>query len=185
MDEILNKLIDDSKVRCEEAQRLVVMHTNGLACLSKLKAESSDSSGAKQKYSEKSLSTYQEVIDLMDNSSLPTMLLGSADLGGSVGFLFSGKTVSCDAVTLGWQMKGVDIGEAWSDVNFTTPKRVSCVKIRPCTALPTHLRDSSGSWAIIQPKECIIQVSNSSDGGGFVDVGSITLTGNGEEENGW
>jgi SNF2 family DNA or RNA helicase len=185
MDEILNKLIDDSKVRCEEAQRLVVMHTNGLACLSKLKAESSDSSGAKQKYLEKSLSTYQEVIDLMDNSSLPTMLLGSADLGGSVGFLFSGKTVSCDAVTLGWQMKVAHIDEAWSDVNFTTPKRVSCVKIRPCTTLPTHLRDSSGSWAIIQPKECIIQVSNSSDGGGFVDVGSITLTNNGDEENGW
>lgn len=184
MDEILNKLIDDSKLRCEEAQRLVVMHTNGLACLSKLKAESSDSSEAKQKYLEKSLGTYQEVIDLMDKSSLPTMLLGSADLGGSVGFLFSGKTVSCDAVTLGWQMKGVHIDEAWSEVNFNTPKRVSCVKIRPCRALPAHLRDSVGSWAIIQPKECIIQVSNSSEGG-FVDVGSITLTNNGDEENGW
>ena len=182
MDEILNKLIDDSKVRCEEAQRLVVMHTNGLACLSKLKAESS---GEKQKYLEKSLSTYQEVIDLMDDSSLPTILLGSADLGGSVGFLFSGKTVSCDAVTLGWQIKGDHIDEAWSDVNFATPKRVTSVKIRPCTALPTNLRDSAGSWAIVQPKECVIQVSNSSDGGGFVDVGSITLTNNVDEENGW
>lgn len=185
MDEILNKLIDDSKVRCEEAQRLVVMHTNGMACLSKLTAETSDSSGEKQKHLKKSFSTYLEVIDLMNGSSSPTILLGSAVLGGSLGFRLSGKKVSCDDVVLDWQMKPADeehVGEAWSEFNFTSSKRVSCIKIRPSKTFPSELRD----WTILQPKDCVLQImSSASDGGGFVDVGSITLTNDDEGEHGW
>ena len=39
MDEILDKLIDDAKGKCEEAQRITVLYTNGLASLMRLKAE--------------------------------------------------------------------------------------------------------------------------------------------------
>lgn len=188
MDEILNKLIDESKVRCEEAQRLVVLHTNGLACLSKLKAESTDSSVEKQKHLEKSLATYQEAIDLMDKSSLPSILLGSAVLGGSVGFRLSGKTVCCDSLTLEWQMKPTNwdnLGAAWSEVNFTTSKRISCVKIRRCQSLPSDLRETACNWTMLQPKECTLQISSASDGGGFVDVGSISFTQSDEGEDSW
>jgi len=39
MEQILQKLIDDAKSQCEEAQRIVTLHTNGMACLTRLKAE--------------------------------------------------------------------------------------------------------------------------------------------------
>ena len=188
MEEILNKLIEDSKGRVEEAQRLFVMHTNGMACLSKLKAESSESSETKKKHMEKSLDTYLEVIDMMNKSSSPTILLGSAVLGGSPGFRMSGKKVSCNAVVLDWQTKPVDAGnvsDAWSEVNFTSSKRVSCVKIRPIKTLPPELRHNNVNWTILQPKECILQISGASDGGDFVDAGSITLSNNDREEDSW
>lgn len=188
MEEILNKLIEDSKGRVEEAQRLFVMHTNGMACLSKLKAKSSESSETKKMHMEKSLSTYLEAIDMMNKSSSPTILHGSGVLGGSPGFRMSGKKVSCDAVVLDWQTRPVDSGnisKAWSVVNFTSSKRVSCVKIRPIKTLPSELRDNALNWTILQPKECILQISGASDGGDFVDAGSITLTNADREEDSW
>jgi len=188
MEEILNKLIEESKGRVEEAQRLFVMHTNGMACLSRLKAETSESSETRQKQLEKSFSTYLEVIDMMNKSSSPTILLGSAVLRGSPGFRISGTKVSCHDVVLDWQMKLADegdVGEAWSELNFTSPRRVSCVKIRPSKMLPSELRDTAVNWTILQPKECILQISSASDGGSFVDVGSITFTNDDEEEDSW
>ncbi|KAL7442692.1 hypothetical protein ACHAXM_009134 [Skeletonema potamos] len=190
MEEILNKLIDDSKVRCEEAQRLFVLHTNGMACLSKLRAETCNSSKEKQNHLEKSFRTYLEVIDMMNGSSSPTVLLGSAVLGGSLGFRMSGKKVSGGAILLDWQMKLTDekiniAGEAWSDINFTSSKRVICVKIRPSKTLPAELGDTAGSWTILQPKECVFQTSSALDGGGFVDIGSVMLKNDGVEEDGW
>eukprot|EP00986_Skeletonema_menzelii_P004388 scaffold1483_cov153-Skeletonema_menzelii.AAC.18 len=186
MEEILNKLIEDSKGRVEEAQRLFVMHTNGMACLSKLKAETSESSETRKKHMKKSFSTYLEVIDMMNKSSSPTTLLGSAVLGGSPGFRMSGKQVSCDAVVLEWQMKPTDagnVGEALSEIKFTSPKRVSCVKIRPSKTLPSEF--TAVNWTILRPKECVLQICNASDGGDFVDAGSVTLTNDDGEVNSW
>lgn len=39
MDQILDRLIDDARVKCEESQRLAVMHTNALASMEKLKVD--------------------------------------------------------------------------------------------------------------------------------------------------
>eukprot|EP00956_Cyclotella_meneghiniana_P035017 scaffold110358_cov66-Cyclotella_meneghiniana.AAC.1 len=178
MEEILIKLIEDSKVRCEEAQRIAVLHTNGMACLSRLKSECEESDEAKKMLMARSLKTYQSAIDLMDESAEPTMLLGKAILSGSIGFRLSDKVVNCDALRVDWQMKCIK--EAWSDFNFTTSKRVSCVKIRPRWTLPD---DIDSSWAVLQPQKCILQMSSAPDGGCFVDVGSVLLTANGVEEN--
>ena len=188
MGEILLKLIDDSKVRVEEAQRLYVMHTNGMACLSKLTAEKSESASAKSKHLEKSFKTYSEVIDMMNKNSSPTALMGSATLKGSPGYLSSGKKVVCDTVEFGWQVKTFDQqndDKEWSEINFNSSKRVSCVKIRPIATLPNEMRDRAVCWSILQPKECVLQIASASDGRGFVDVGSVTLSKGDEDSEGW
>jgi SNF2 family DNA or RNA helicase len=186
MDEILCKLIDEAKVRCEEAQRLVVLHTNGLACLSKLKAESSDSSKSKLTLLEKSAATYQQVIDLMDKNALPTKVLDSVILSGSLGFRLGGKRVCSESLTLEWQMRPTEEGdglrEAWSEVTFATAKRISSVKIRPCHTLPSELSKSGCNWTVLEPNEIILQVS--SDGDGFVDIGSFHFACD-EREDAW
>ena len=187
MHEILNKLVHDAKIKCEEALRLVVLHTNGLACTSRLKAELSDSHDTKQKFLHKSFRTYQEAIAVMDKSSEPILFTGNAILAGSHEFRSSGKNVSSDDLKLGWQIKAIQkekFGEVWSEANFTSPKRVSAVKIRPSNQLPDELQDTASNWVILQPMECILQVSTS-EGGGFVDIGSISFDRNDGECDGW
>ena len=58
MHEILCKLIDDARLKCEEAQRLSIMHTNAAAALTMLKVEAKKRKGVDLKDSD--LSLYQQ-----------------------------------------------------------------------------------------------------------------------------
>ena len=83
--QILQKLVDESREKCCEAQRIAVMHTIGLASLTKLKANEVDEE-ADMKLLQKSESIYQEALDLADSNASPSEIIGEAILKGCVGF---------------------------------------------------------------------------------------------------
>ncbi|KAL7543822.1 hypothetical protein ACHAXR_013142, partial [Thalassiosira sp. AJA248-18] len=178
MDQILEKLIEDARGKCEEAQRIATLHTNGLACLTKLKADSEGD----DKLLDESMRLYQEALDLADSNASPTEIIGTAVLGGSQGFQSNQKTINNGTATLEWQIKtssekSTDCTPAfWSSINIAGPaKTISCIKIRTCHALPPL---QGGSWTILRPKDCVIQMSSAAVGGGFVNVHPFTLADN-------
>ncbi|KAL7531502.1 hypothetical protein ACHAXR_007093 [Thalassiosira sp. AJA248-18] len=171
MDQILEKLIEDARGKCEKAQRNVTDHTNGLAGLIKLKAANSDD---KKKFLEESLNMYQKALDLEDTNALPTEVIGPAVLSGSRGFLLNQKTMQNGAATLEWQIdKSTASHDVWSIIDIAGPaKTINCIKIQTCQALQGDL---ATSWTILRPKDCVLQMLSATVGGDFVNVHTFTL----------
>ena len=102
MDQILDRLIDDAKLKCEEAQRLCLMHNNAMAALAKLKV------GAKARgvtFAESdarllahSCKLYLESLDMLSENSKPSEVIGEAIMSGCVGFRSSQKTFRSTAL---------------------------------------------------------------------------------------
>mmetsp|Transcript_20650 Transcript_20650/g.44862 ORF Transcript_20650/g.44862 Transcript_20650/m.44862 type:complete len:1793 (-) Transcript_20650:162-5540(-) len=172
MDQILEKLIDDSKAKCEEAQRISILHTIGLAGLTKLEAEAEKNNI----YLMESMKIYKEAIDSADTNASPTEVIGHAVLSGSLGFRLDQKIINNGAATLDWQIKESP-SDVWSGINFAVAKKINCISVRACHTLPSELQgEAASSWTILRPKLCILQMSSATAGGGFVDVQSFTLS---------
>ena len=179
MDQVVEKLIEDQRTKCEEAQRVATLHTNGLASLTKLKAEVENDATLL----DKSFRVYEEALALGDKNASPTEVIGSVTLRGSIGFRSDQQTASAGDVSFEWQMQSpgtIDDASTdfvWVSVNFDSSRAISCVKIRACCSVPLSLqREYSGEWAVLRPKECTLQVSSAAVGGAFVDVSSFTLS---------
>lgn len=162
MDEILEKLIDDAKAKCEEAQRIFILHTIGLAGLANLKGDVLHSS----RY-------YLEALEIADKNATPADVIGKAYLVGSEGFereiMFNG------AAKLVWRVSGVDnIGESWATIDFVNPKKISSLRIQN-RILSESQGESQSRCTIIRPRKCILQMSSATAGGGFVDVHTFSL----------
>ena len=77
MCQILDRLIDDAKVKAEEAQHLCTLNTNAIACLHRLKAESGSRGGGlidsdvEMYLLQKSPKASMDAIDIADNNSSP------------------------------------------------------------------------------------------------------------------
>ena len=77
MCQILDRLIDDAKVKAEEAQHLYTLNTNAIACLHRLKAESGSRGGGlidsdvEMYLLQKSPKASMDAIDIADNNSSP------------------------------------------------------------------------------------------------------------------
>lgn len=155
-------------MKCEEAQRIAMLHTIGLASLTNLKGDAA-----------KSIKIYEEALELADSNSSPTEVVGPAVLGGSVGFRSDQKTIHNGTAFLDWQIKpdgSGGIGDVWSSITFGSAKHVNCLKVRACRTLPSELQEVASSWTVLEPKDCVLQMSSVSAGGGFVDVHSFTLS---------
>ena len=157
MDEILDKLIDDAKGKCEEAQRITVLYTNGLASLMRLKSEAIDegrveligqnSTDSMIKLLEKSIAYYQEVIDMTTANASPTEAIGAAELRGSTGFHSNRETIRNGEASLGWKVRcecnnasnlsGTSFDQAWCSFSFNgAAKIINSIEIRPIVILP-------------------------------------------------
>ena len=207
MDEILDKLIDDAKGKCEEAQRITVLYSNGLASLMRLKSEAIDegrveligqnSTDSMIKLLEKSIAYYQEVIDMTTANALPTEAIGAAELRGSTGFHSNRETIRNGEASLGWKVRcecnnasnlsGTSFNQAWCSFSFNgAAKIINSIKIRPIVILPQDLVGNANpdGWTILRPKDCSLQMSSAAVGGEFVDIHRFTLSDD-EHDGGW
>ncbi|KAL3777623.1 LOW QUALITY PROTEIN: hypothetical protein ACHAW5_006774 [Stephanodiscus triporus] len=109
MDETLEKLIDDAKVKCEEAQRIVILHTIGLAGLTNLK--------------DGELSLY-----IADSKASPAEIIGKSVLIGSVSAWIKRPFIM---VRQSWQDSDESLSEVWANIDFAgMPKKVTSLKFR-------------------------------------------------------
>ena len=198
MDQILDRLIDDARVKCEEAQRLAVLHTNALASLARLKVEARHF-GVEQRendefYLTQSCRSYLESLELTDMNAKPSMVVGEALLSGCKGFLVNNGVVRDGKAQLGWHIRDEghlngNYRELWSRLDFEGPsKKIVEIRVRPvsCRLAKDHrdYQDAADSIMLI-PRECVFQVSSSAVGGEFVDVVSFSLPEGGVENFDW
>jgi E3 ubiquitin-protein ligase SHPRH len=194
MDQILARLIDDARLKCEEAQRLAVLHTNALASLQKIKVEAKglgvNSNESDEFHLTQSCRSYMECLDLIDSNAKPTMVVGDAILSGGKGFLASNMVIPDGKAKLEWHIRAEDdapggFREVWSRFDFEGPKKnIVEIIVRPITQLSKVPREALGSAcsSTLAPSECTFQVSSSAVGGEFVDVVSFTLPDDSSEE---
>jgi len=189
MPQILDKLIDDAKGKAEESQRILILHTNALACLTRLKVESG---GCHQhdetKLLKKSYCLYMDSLSTLKKNSSPTIVVGEAVLSGSTGFQLPRKIVTDGSALLTWRLSPKNDSanmqlefdqEIWSTFDFTgASKRICSMQARPLisntpmsSTSPSNLQGNK----FLSPKDCVLQVSNTAMGGLFVDVLSFTL----------
>ena len=179
MEQILNKLIDDAKTQCEEAQRLAVLHTNGMAATSKLKFEAKSRGfsipDSDLRLLQQSCDLYQQSLRLADENAEPTLVLGEATLGGSVGF--RSQHVQDCAFAMEWKWIGsFDKSSVWSKVDSIGPARLTQLSLRHRTVIPEDLKEEVSSdfeWHLLHPKDCVFQCQ--SIGGEYINVHSFSL----------
>ena len=216
MDQILDKLIDDAKTKCEESQRLSVMHTNALASLHKLKVEARErqrlnSSVASRRIEDansddddllvQSAEYYLEALNLTDDNAAPSEVIGEAELSGCQGFRSQRRVVRNGKAILDWQWTtttsrqgldgdgnrsnnddgtksccSLDRRSVWARFDFDVGKKLTAIRVRACRALPYDYPHASDHCEVLQPKDCVLQVSSASVGGEFVDVCKFQLT---------
>jgi len=183
MDQILDRLIDDAKVKAEEAQRLYTLNTNAIACLHRLKSESGDRGGilidSEEELSllQKSSNAYINAINVADDNASPSPIVGEAVLTGCNGFQTPRAVIRDGTASLTWVLqKGSDESAnpaVWTRFDFDgASKKITCLSIRPIMP-PTNISNNYDS--IVFPRECVLQVSSAAVGGMFVDAISFTL----------
>lgn len=115
--------------------------------------------------------------------------MGEAVLSGCTGFQSSRSIIRGGKSILGWQIRldtdsqtstidpTVRMREVWSRIDFEGPsKKLIEVRLCPVLCVPQDLMERGRICNLLQPKDCVLQVSSSSLGGEFVDVKSVTLS---------
>jgi SNF2 family DNA or RNA helicase len=187
MDEILTRFIEDAKLKCEESQRLAVMHTNAMAAISRLKVEARDRGIAIDQTDAQLLTqsckVYLESLDMAEENGRPTHVLGNAIMMGTTGFLSSRKSMRDGAAQMDWKLPGNATSslspppEVWARVDFEGPSRkLVQVRVRPIREIPVLLLSETSDdfvWRLLHPKTVVFQVASAAVGGEFVDVGEM------------
>lgn len=201
MDQILDRLIDEARTMAEESQRIYILHTNALACLTKLKIDVDDiiSDDDRAIMLKKSAEIYLNALDMVKKNSSPTNAVGEAILTGSTGFQYQKRVVRNGVASLLWRIHIGDEGgesslppqslavydtwhrELWSQFDFIgVGKKISSIRVRSLvqSELPNSVSKENVlcSNLVYFPKDCIFQVSNNITGGMFVDVLTFTMS---------
>jgi SNF2-related domain len=183
MSQILDKFVDDAKNQCEEAQRMAVLHTNGMAALSKLKIEAKqrgvDIPGDDIEWAKTSCNLYSQSLEIAERNAEPTLVLGETMLSGSIGFCAPESKISNKfSFRMAWQWPGTTTVDFWSkfDVSLGPSRKITQLRIRPVASIPKDLVESTSQdfmWNVAYPKDCIFQCASGS--GEFLDVHSFSL----------
>ena len=197
MDQILDRLIDDAKIQCEESQRIAVLHTNAMASLSRLKVEAKSRGDVTFSDSDKSLlaqscRSYMESLEIAEANSKPTPLVGEAVVTGCRGCLCQRKIVRDGKAVIMWKIKvpGVELTnmpKLWARFDFEGPsKKITDARVRMLATVPTEFQDElSPNDVLLKPKTAAFQVAHSSLGGEFVDVVDFDFNADETDDNGW
>jgi E3 ubiquitin-protein ligase SHPRH len=96
MDQILDRLIDDSKTKCEESQRIAVMHSNAIASLNRLKVDARhlgyvndlESHRSDLELLKESAHVYTEALELTKTNAVPCEAVGESTVTGTIEVLY-------------------------------------------------------------------------------------------------
>jgi len=190
MSQILDRLIDDSKLKAEEAQRLYILNTNALACLHGLHIEGKERMGGildecdEIKLLRKSCGEYLNAVQCGDRNAAPAAIVGEAVVTGNNGFQFPNVIVRDGLAVLAWTMQNEededdDSGNypvVWARFDFNgAAKKINSIAVRPLMKVLSGIETGCSYTQVIYPKECMLQVSNAAIGGMFVDALSFVL----------
>jgi SNF2 family DNA or RNA helicase len=178
MEQILDRLIDETKLQCEESQRLAVMHANAMAALWRLKVDAKQQGCVYQESDEKilrkSCELYLESLNLTEENATPAPALGEAHLTGCSGFMPPSRVVREGRSILLWKVTKDLRSNLWAQFDFEgTYKKISKLRVRTVKDFPTDFVDANAQ--VVYPNRCSFQVSHSSLGGEFVNVVSFNL----------
>jgi SNF2-related domain len=197
MEQILDRFIDDSRYKCEEAQRLAIMHTNAMAALKGLQREAKER-GAKVSNDDFSLlmesgELYREAIVLARKNGAATPANAEAKLTGNVGFCLPDHVFRDSQCKLEWKIKQPDEA-VWARIDFQGPsKKLTKLRVRSVQDLPDELlleNTLEFGWQVLLPSKIVLQVASAATGGEFVDVASCDFShcssnGQTDKEAGW
>jgi SNF2 family DNA or RNA helicase len=189
MDQILDRLIDDARLKAEEAQRLCLLHNNAMGALAKLKVQAKNRGITFQQSDGRLLTEsckiYLESLETIDENSRPTQVTGEAVLGGSTGFQFPHKIIRDGRADLRWKVTSYEEEKAqpreiWAKFDFEGPsKKITQIRLRRLKNESPDKMDSRNEDCAelveLHPRTCIFQVSSTSVGGAFVDVVKFEL----------
>ena len=197
MEQILDRLIEDARSKCEEALRLALFHSNPMASIARLKVEAKkDHSIAGISESDEfllalSCKLYQDALDLADENATPSLAIGDALMSGCPGFQSAHKHLRGGCATLDWQIQHVSVDEQppnmgqgrvppiWANFEFQgRAKQLRQIRIRASSCIPENLRPKESDmhfWNLCYPKDCVLQASSAAFGGEFMDVVAFTL----------
>lgn len=180
MSQILSRLVDDTRNQCEEALRQVILHTNAMAALSKLKAEARQRGvvvkETDENLFEKSCSLYQESLRLAEEHAEATLVRCESSLSGSVGFRSANKVTKNGSFRMDYRWIGRDVSSTHVQLDFSAARKITQVKVRVLQHVPEDLVAESSenfAWHILRPKTCSVQCLVS--GGDFATVQSFDV----------
>lgn len=182
MEQILDRFIDDTKLKCEERQRLVLMNTNAMGAIKRLQVEAKER-GVEVAESNASLLSasckhYTESIELSEENAKPNPIVGLALLTGSTGFAKPREVIKDGVSTLEWKSTAQTPAQLWAQIDFEISRKVTQIRVRPIACIPREVADETSSefmWHIMHPKDCVFQVSAAAVGGEFIDVASFSM----------
>ena len=189
MEQILDRLIDDARRKCEEAQRLAILHTNGMAGISRLKVKAR---GREVEVDEsdrsllmKSGQLYRESLLLAQRNAIATKANSEATLTGNTGFCFPNQTFRDGKCVLMWKMQQ-DFNKVWSKIEYGgSSRKLVKLRIRPIVQLPADIQKENSNgfrWNLVVPTSVVLQVATASTEGEFVDCAEASLENN---DNDW
>ena len=171
MGQILQKMIDETVTKCEEAQRIAILHLLGQAGLAKLRGDAAEESSSAAQHLRKSLGMYEEVIRLADSNAAQSEVSGEVRVEGSKG---SKGNVRLSSTPVDWQLRSGQTHDLW--VNLSLPGSARSLRAFKVKAVIDSPLDLSAS--VMRPKECVLQASIP---GGFVDIAEFKLADDGSE----
>jgi E3 ubiquitin-protein ligase SHPRH len=177
MENILETLISDARLKCEEAQRVAIMHTNAMAGICRLKVKARGR-GVSVDQDDRTLllksgDTYRESLSLAKNNATPTRASGEAVLTGNIGFLSSNKTFDDGRCTPSWKMQR-DFDQVWTKIEYQgSARKLRRLRVKSQSAMPSDLLSENSddfTWQIAVPTSIVLQVAMASDQSEFYDV---------------
>ena len=186
MEQILDRLIDDARRKSEEAQRLAILHTNGMAGICKLKVEAKDL-GIEVAETDRSLlitsgDLYRESLLLAQRNGIPVTANAEAILTGSTGFCFPNKSFQDGKCLLMWKIQQDFDAKIWSEIEYkASSRKLVKLRIRPIYQLPDDIKEENSNefnWKLHQPASLVLQVATTSTE--FVDCAEVSF-----DDNDW
>ncbi len=181
MSQILHRFIDDARQKCEESQRLVILHTNGMGAIARLKVEAKERGievgESDAELLRESCRLYEESLDLGEANAVPTLTTGEVLLSGSIGFREPQRLVKSGSFVADWECSSHP-GEVWTRIDFEGARKIIQMKVRPIVCVPQVVsseRNQHFTFKCLHAREIMLQVSSAAAGGEFVDVASIIV----------